>query len=103
VLMFLRPAIRAMLGLPAEQTIFEQAVLGAAMPDNQLREDYVPAHIERSPDGKLIAFPFPTQDSAMLLTLANAGGLIRRRPRAPAAPKGTSIDVIVFDHLRSPF
>jgi molybdopterin molybdotransferase len=102
-LMFLRPAVRAMLGLPAEQTIFEQAVLGAAMPNNQHREDYVRAHIERGPDSKLIAVPFPAQDSAMLLTLANADGLIRRRPRAPPAPKGTLIDVIVFDHLGCPF
>jgi len=92
-----------MLGLPPKQAIFEQAVLGAAMPDNQLREDYVRARLERDPDGKLIAIPFPTQDSAMLLTLANADGLIRRRPRAPPAPKGTWIDVIVFDHLGSPF
>jgi molybdopterin molybdotransferase len=102
-LMFLRPALRAMLGLPAKQTIFERAVLGAAMPDNQLREDYVRAHIERGPDGELIAVPFPTQDSAMLLTLASSDGLIRRQPRAPPAPKGTLIDVIVFDHLGSSF
>jgi molybdopterin molybdotransferase len=102
-LMFLRPAIRAMLGLPAKQTIFERAVLGAAMPDNQLREDYVRARLERDPDGRLVAIPFPTQDSAMLLTLANADGLIRRRPHAPPAPKGTLIDVIVFDHLGGSF
>jgi molybdopterin molybdotransferase len=102
-LMFLRPAIRGMLGLPVKQKIFEQAVLGAAIPSNQSREDYVRAHIERSPDGKLIAVPFTTQDSAMLLTLASADGLIRRQPRAPPAPKGSLIDVIVFDHLDSSF
>src|SRR5215468_5463495 len=102
-LMFLRPAIRVMLGLPAKQTIFEQAVLGAAMPNNQLREDYVRAHVERGHDGKLIAVPFSMQDSAMLLTLANADGLIRRLPHAPPAPKGTLVDVIVFDHLGGPF
>jgi len=102
-LMFLRPAIRVMLGLPATQTIFEQAVLGAAMPNNQVREDYVRAHVERDPDGKLIAVPFSMQDSAMLLTLANADGLIRRLPHAPPAPKGTLVDLIVFDHLGGPF
>jgi molybdopterin molybdotransferase len=102
-LMFLRPAIRAMLGLPPKQTLFEQAVLGAAMPANQLREDYVRARLERGPDGQLVAVPFPTQDSAMFLTLANADGLIRRRPRAPPAPKGTLVDVIAFDHLGGPF
>ena len=102
-LMFLRPAIKAMLGLPAKQPIFEQAVLGAAMPENHIREDYVRACIERGPDGKLIAVPFSTQDSAMLVTLSAADGLIRRRPHAPTAPKGTTVEVIVFDHLGCPF
>src|SRR5262249_34852034 len=85
-LMFLHPAIRAMLGLSSKQTLFEPAVLGAAMPGNQLREDYVRTRLERDADGKLVAIPFPTQDSAMFLTLANADGLLRRRPRAPPAP-----------------
>jgi molybdopterin molybdotransferase len=102
-LMFLRPAIKAMLGLPAKQPIFEQAVLGAAMPENHIREDYVRARIERGPDGQLIAVPFSTQDSAMLVTLADADGLIRRRPHAPAAPRGAMVEVIVFDRLGCPF
>jgi len=101
-LMFLRPAIKAMLGLPAKQPIFEQAVLGAAMPENHIREDYVRACIERGPDGKLIAVPFSTQDSAMLVTLSAADGLIRRRPHAPTAPKRPTAEVIVFDHLGCP-
>jgi molybdopterin molybdotransferase len=98
-LMFLRPAIAAMLGLPAKEPLFEQAVLGSAMPENHIREDYVRARIERGADGRLIAIPFPSQDSAMLLTLAQADGLIRRRPRAPPSPEGALIDVIIFDHL----
>jgi molybdopterin molybdotransferase len=92
-----------MLGLPAEQTIFEQAVLGAAMAENHVREDYVRARLDRDPDHRLVAVPFETQDSAMLVALANAEGLIRRLPHAPPAPKGTLIDVIVFDHLGSLF
>jgi molybdopterin molybdotransferase len=102
-LMFLRPAIKAMLGLSAEQTIFQQAVLGADMAENQVREDYVRAHLHRDPNHRLVAIPFATQDSAMLVALANADGLIRRRPHAPPAPKGTLIDVIVFNHLGSAF
>jgi molybdopterin molybdotransferase len=102
-LMFLHPAIKAMLGLSANRPVFEQAVLGAAMRENYIREDYVRAHIECGPDGKLIAVPCPTQDSAMLLTLANADGLIRRPPHAPPAAEGAIIDVIVFNHLSSPF
>jgi len=46
-----------MLGLPAEP-LFEEAVLGSAMPENHIREDYVRARIERRADGKLIAIPF---------------------------------------------
>jgi molybdopterin molybdotransferase len=102
-LMFLRPAIKAMLGLPAEQNIFEPAVLGAAMAENHVREDYVRTRLDRDPNDRLVAVPFETQDSAMLAMLANADGLIRRRPHAPPAPKGTLIDVIVFNHLGSPF
>jgi len=74
-LMFVRPAIAAMLGLPAKEPLFEQAVLGSAMPENHIREDYVRARIERGADGRLIAIPFPSQDSAMLSTLAQ-GGLV---------------------------
>jgi molybdopterin molybdotransferase len=102
-LMFLRPAIKAMLGLPADQNIFEQALLGAAMAENHVREDYVRARLNRDPNHGLVAVPFETQDSAMLVALANADGLIRRRPHAPPAAKGTLIDVIVFDHLDSSF
>jgi molybdopterin molybdotransferase len=92
-----------MLRPPAEQTVFEQAVLGEAMAENYVREDYVRARLDRDPNHRLVATPFETQDSAMLLALANADGLIRRRPHAPPAPKGTLIDVIVFDHFGSSF
>jgi len=100
-LIFLRPAMAAMLGLPETEPLFEHAILGSAMPENQYREDYVRARIERGADGGLVALPFPGQDSSMLLTLAQADGLVRRRPYAPPAPKGTSVDVIVFDRLGS--
>jgi molybdopterin molybdotransferase len=102
-LLFLRPAMAAMLGLPATEPLFEQALLGSSMRENQNREDYVRSRIERGADGGLIAHPFPTQDSSMLLTLAQADGLVRRRPHAPPAPKGTPVDVIVFDRLGSSY
>jgi molybdopterin molybdotransferase len=72
------------------------------MRENHTREDYIRAHIDCGPDGRLKAVPFSTQDSAMLLTLANADGLIRRPPHAPPAAEGTIVDVIVFNHLGSP-
>ena len=95
--------LKGMLGLPAERTIFEQAVLDSAMAENHIREDSVRARLHRDPNHRLVAVPFETQDSAMLVALANADGLIRRRPDVPPAPKGTLIDVIVCGHLGSPF
>jgi molybdopterin molybdotransferase len=102
-LVFLRPAITAMLGLPAKEPLFEQAVLGSPMAENHEREDYVRVRIERGADGELVALPCASQDNSMLLTLAQADGLVRRRPRAPPSPKGALIDVIVFGHLGSSY
>jgi molybdopterin molybdotransferase len=99
-LLFVRPAIAAMLGLPANERLFETATLGAPMPANDGREDYVRTRLERDADGGLVAHPFPTQDSSMLLTLAQADGLVRRRPLAPPISAGEPVDVIVFDRVR---
>ena len=90
--LFLRPLIRAMLGLPSSPDIVT-ARLGAAMPANDSREDYVRARLARDADG-LMATPFPLQDSSMLSTLAAADGLIIRAIRAPAAASGENVRVL---------
>jgi len=90
--LFLRPLIRAMLGLPTAPDIVT-ARLGAAMPANDSREDYVRARITRDGDG-LVAMPFPLQDSSMLSTLAAADGLIIRAIHAPAAASGENVRVL---------
>lgn len=90
--LFLRPLIRAMLGLPSSPNIVT-ARLGAAMPANDSREDYVRARLARDGDG-LVATPFPLQDSSMLSTLAAADGLIIRAIRAPAAASGENVRVL---------
>jgi molybdopterin molybdotransferase len=80
--------------------LFEPAILGIPMGSNDQREDYVRVRLERDDiHGTLVAFPFPSQDSSMLLTLARANGLVRRRPFAPPADKGTRIDVIRLDGI----
>jgi molybdopterin molybdotransferase len=102
-LIFLRPAIAAMLQRSSTELEYERAVLASSMPENDDREDYVRAHFQRDADGSIWAHPFPSQDSSMLLTLAQADGLVRRRPFAASAPRGSSVEVIVFNHLGGPY
>ena len=90
--LFLRPLIRAMLGLPTNPDVVA-ARLGAPMPANDNREDYVRARLIVGSEG-LTATPFPVQDSSMLSTLAAADALIIRNPRAPAATAGEPVRVL---------
>jgi molybdopterin molybdotransferase len=95
-LLFLRPAIMAMLGLNEVGPRFEQAVLSSRMAPNDGREDYVRTQLKEHADGRLYAYPFPKQDSGMVLTLAQGDGLIRRKPFAPAATLGDEVEIIRF-------
>src|SRR5215813_8390818 len=95
-LLFLRPALRAMLGLPQTKPTFSRAVLAAAMPENDRREDYVRARLTRDAEDRLVAEPSARQDSGMALTLARADGLIRRASFAPPARAGEEVQVIDF-------
>jgi len=90
--LFLRPLIRAMLGLPTTPDVIT-AKLGAPMPANDSREDYVRARLSVEGEG-LTATPFPIQDSSMLSTLAAADALIIRSMRAPAAAAGEPVRIL---------
>jgi molybdopterin molybdotransferase len=96
-LLFLRPAMAAMMGLAEVGPAFETAVLGAAMPANDKREDYVRAELTASVHGRLSVRPFPVQDSAMLLTLVRANVLIRRPAFAPPAAAGEDVEFLRLD------
>jgi molybdopterin molybdotransferase len=96
---FLKPLIRALLGLPTDRSI-ASARLGAPMQANDGRQDYVRAKLARI-DGKLVANPFPLQDSSMLATLAAADALIIRPVRAPAAAAGENVPVLLLDRPAS--
>jgi molybdopterin molybdotransferase len=95
-LLFLRPAIERMTGLPGSAPAMEPARLAAAMKPNDQREDYVRATIERDAAGWVVT-PFPVQDSGMLKTLARAGALIRRQPHDPALAAGAEVSIIRLD------
>jgi molybdopterin molybdotransferase len=91
---FLKPLIRAMLGLAAPDEV-ATATLGAPMPANDGRQDYVRAKLHAA-EGHRVVTPFALQDSSMLATLAAADALIIRPVLAPPAPAGTSVPVLLL-------
>jgi molybdopterin molybdotransferase len=92
--LFLKPLL-ARLGGRGFQQDMRQARLEAAMPANDLRQDYVRA-VVREEAGTLVATPFGIQDSSMLRMLADANGLIVREPFAPAAAAGAACRVLML-------
>jgi molybdopterin molybdotransferase len=92
--LFLVPLIRRLAGRSGVEPRLESAVLGCALPANDERADYLRAALEPGVDGLPVATPFPTQDSSMLVPLAEAGCLLVREPHAPAAPAGSRCTII---------
>ncbi|MER8980503.1 MULTISPECIES: gephyrin-like molybdotransferase Glp [unclassified Mesorhizobium] len=92
--LFLKPLLARLGGRNHRQDV-RQARLGAAMPANDLRQDYVRA-VVREDDGVPVATPFGIQDSSMLRMLADANGLIVRAPFAPAAAAGEACSVLML-------
>ncbi len=88
--LFLVPLLRALAGAPdAAADRSQAAVLGAALPANDQRQDYLRAALTINSDGALVATPNPTQDSSMLRVLAEAECLLIRGPNATADDAGT--------------
>ncbi len=96
-IIFLRPAIGRMLGRVGDGNIRLKAVLGADLAANDEREDYLRATLQRAPDGRLIATPFPKQDSSMLSLLAQAQCLVVRPPFAAPAKRGETVEMLKLD------
>ncbi len=91
--LFLRPAIAAMLGAN-EGDPTERAVLGCDLVANDSRQDYLRSKLSTDSDGRLVATPFPKQDSSMLSLLAAADCLAIRPIHAPAAKAGEPVDIL---------
>lgn len=96
-LVFLRPALYRMLGLPATISGPRNAYLGRDLPQNDRREDYLRATLETDNAGRLIATPFPKQDSSMMSLLAKAACLVIRKPHAPPAKLGDTVEIMPLD------
>jgi molybdopterin molybdotransferase len=97
--LFLLPALARICGLPAAAPPVSTAVLGAAVKANDHRADHLRATVTVDISGRIVATPFPVQDSAMLRRLALADALILRAPHAPALDVGAEVGVIRLDSL----
>jgi molybdopterin molybdotransferase len=93
--LFIRPLVRRLAGYANAAAQLETAVLSTAMAENDLRQDYVRASVERS-NGKLVATPFPTQDSSMLRVLADSNAAIVRPPFDRALKAGDACQVLML-------
>jgi molybdopterin molybdotransferase len=94
-ILFLVPLIRHLQGDPdAGAPRDEPALLGAELPANDGRKDYLRARLSRGPDGRPVATPASRQDSSMLRVLADSNCLIIRDPHAPAARAGEACRIL---------
>jgi molybdopterin molybdotransferase len=94
-ILFLRPAIAALLGVRTKQ----QDATGRLLSDlneNDSRQDYLRARIERR-NGEQFVEPFAIQDSSMLSLFARADALIVRPPHAPSAKAGEKVPILLLD------
>lgn len=93
--LFLMPLLLRHLGLPIESaTRTKRAVLGASMPRNDKRQDYVRASLSEDEKGNEVISPFSLQDSSMLERFTSANGLIVRAPFAEAAAEGSYVEYL---------
>ena len=92
---FLRPLIAKLSGSRLMADI-RPARLGAAMPANDHRRDYVRVQIKIDADGIPIASASTMQDSSMLSALVRADALLIRDENAPAADAGESCRILML-------
>jgi molybdopterin molybdotransferase len=99
-ILFVVPAIRALLGDPAAGDDPSEAMtLGADLEGNDRRQDYVRARLARSPEGRAVVTAQTRQDSSMMAVLAGSDALIVRAPHAPPARAGDLCRAILLDRF----
>jgi molybdopterin molybdotransferase len=96
-LVFIRPALQAMLGQQDSDNGEERAIAGRDLAENDNREDYLRSTLSRDGEGRLVATPFGTQDSSMQFLMQQAQCLVVRPVRAPALAKGSPVRILRLD------
>lgn len=99
---FAAPLVQALAGnARAEEPADDLAELGADMPANDGREDYVRAELVPRPGALPLAVPGTRQDSSLLRVLAGSDCLILRPPLAPPARRGDACRIVRLDTTAS--
>ncbi len=93
---FAFPLIDALLGVDTGPQQMRQATLDHPLEANGLRKHYMRAHT-RIDAGAVKVAALPSQDSALVATLASADCLIVRAPHAPAAQPGDKVEILPLD------
>lgn len=94
-LLFVRPAIAALLGTPREQEML-RATLAGELPANDARQDYLRAKLRSDKGGQMVE-PLDRQDSSHLSAFARADCLIVRKPHALPVRTGDKVEIIMLD------
>jgi molybdopterin molybdotransferase len=92
--LFAVPLLRRLAGRSDVGITTEQALLGADLPANDARADYMRATLSTNAAGDSVATPFPLQDSSTMGRLASADCLVIRQPNAAAVPKGALCTIV---------
>ncbi len=87
--LFLAPLVRALAGRSDIRPLTQTAILGADLPANGERQDYMRASLTTDEAGHNVATPLSRQDSAMLSPLSQADCMIVRPVHVPAAKAGS--------------
>lgn len=96
-ILYVAPLVRALSGLADPRPVSATARLGAALPANDQRQDYLRGTLTDGADGRLTALPVDSQDSSLLSRFSAARVLIVRPPHAPAAEIGDPVTVVRLD------
>ncbi|NDV88139.1 molybdopterin molybdenumtransferase MoeA [Aurantimonas aggregata] len=95
-MLFLVPLVSRLAGRPV-RPLYRHGVLGAAVPENGERTDFVRSVVVIDDDGIATVTPLPRQDSSLLSIYAHAQGLLMRAPQAPPAAAGEPCRYVPLD------
>jgi molybdopterin molybdotransferase len=93
-LLFLLPLLRTLSGRSDVTLPVESAVLDCRLAANDERMDFLRATLATDAGGRLVATPFPVQDSSMVDILAKADCLVIRDAYAPESEAGSDCAII---------
>ncbi|PIB95880.1 gephyrin-like molybdotransferase Glp [Caulobacter sp. X] len=91
--LFLKPLLAALSGGDPEVRL-SAARLVAPLSATGPREHWMRARLAIDAEGRLTASAFPDQDSSLIGVFSQAEALLRRRPGAPAALAGDTVEVL---------